>query len=101
MKTVKDVFVFLNMLAPVDLKMDFDNVGILVGSEKCKVEKCLIALDITDEVIDEAINLRANLIVSHHPRFSYSSLTEKDHAHCRQETDKAYQKQHFCNLYAY
>ena len=67
MKTVKDVFGFLNMLAPVDLKMDFDNVGILVGSEKCKVEKCLIALDITDEVIDEAINLRANLIVSHHP----------------------------------
>lgn len=67
MKTVKDVFGFLNMLAPVELKMDFDNVGILVGSEKCKVEKCLVALDITDEVIDEAINLKANLIVSHHP----------------------------------
>ncbi len=67
MKTVKDIFDYLNKLAPVELKMDFDNVGILVGSEKSTVTKCLVALDITDEVIDEAIELGASLIVSHHP----------------------------------
>lgn len=67
MTTVKDIFNYLNELAPVELKMDFDNVGILVGSKKSPVTKCLIALDITDDVIDEAIALGANLIVSHHP----------------------------------
>lgn len=67
MTTVKDIFDCLNKLAPVELKMDFDNVGILVGSEKSPVTKCLVALDITDEVIDEAIAIGANLIVSHHP----------------------------------
>lgn len=64
---VKDVFDCLNALAPVELKMDFDNVGILVGERSHKVEKCLIALDITDEVIAEAVRMGADLIVSHHP----------------------------------
>lgn len=64
---VKDVFEYLNGIAPVSLKMDFDNVGILVGDGNSEVGKILVALDITDEVIDEAISLGAELIVSHHP----------------------------------
>ncbi len=67
MTTVKDIFDYLNKLAPIELKMDFDNVGVLVGSKKSAVTKCLVALDITDDVIDEAIELGTNLIVSHHP----------------------------------
>lgn len=67
MKTVKDIFDYLNTLAPVGLKMSFDNVGILVGSADAPVKKCLFALDITDEVIDEAMSICADLIVSHHP----------------------------------
>ena len=47
--------------------MDFDNCGILVGDASGKVDKVLISLDITPEVIDEAYNLGANLIISHHP----------------------------------
>lgn len=64
---VKDVFEYLNGIAPVSLKMDFDNVGLLVGDENGNVKKILVALDITDEVIDEAIAFGAELIVSHHP----------------------------------
>lgn len=64
---VGDIFEYLNELAPVSLKMDFDNVGLLVGDAAENVSKCLISLDITDEVIDEAALIGADLIVSHHP----------------------------------
>ena len=67
MATVNDIFENLNVLAPVSMKMDFDNVGLLAGNGSDEVKKCLISLDITNEVIDEAINFGANLIVSHHP----------------------------------
>ena len=67
MRTVKDIFDYLNLLAPIELKMSFDNVGILAGSAEAPVRKCLLALDITDEVIDEAVLIGADLIVSHHP----------------------------------
>lgn len=67
MTLVNDVFEYLNGIAPVSLKMDFDNVGLLVGDGKAEVGKILVALDITDEVIDEAISFGAELIVSHHP----------------------------------
>ena len=67
MLIVKDIFEFLNELAPTTLKMDFDNVGLLVGDGDDEVNKIIVALDITDEVIDEAIEKGAELIVSHHP----------------------------------
>lgn len=67
MTKVCDVFEYLNGIAPVSLKMDFDNVGLLVGDGNNAVRKILVALDITDEVIDEATAFGAELIVSHHP----------------------------------
>lgn len=81
MVTVSNILEYLNTVAPVSTKMDFDNVGLLVGRENRKVTKILVALDITKEVIKEAINIRADLIVSHHPLFFslkkiiYSDLT--------------------------
>ena len=69
MKTVKEIFDYLDKKAPVAYKMDFDNPGFLVGDAKWPVEKIVLALDITDEVIDEAIGAGAGLIVSHHPLF--------------------------------
>ena len=80
MNTVNDVFQFLDGLAPVRLKMDFDNVGLLVGDAETPVTRCLVALDITDKVIEEAIAMRAELIVSHHPIIfgSIKSVTADD-----------------------
>lgn len=46
MVEVGQIFEYLNELAPVGLKMDFDNVGLLVGNADDKVDKCLVALDI-------------------------------------------------------
>lgn len=67
MATVNDIYAFLNDLAPVRYQMDFDNAGFLVGDGSTAVERVLLALDITNEVIAEAAALHAQLIVSHHP----------------------------------
>ena len=67
MTTVNDVLGRLDAWYPLSLQLDFDNAGFLVGDRKAEVKRCLIALDITDEVIDEAIEYGAELIVSHHP----------------------------------
>ena len=67
--TTGQIYEYLAQKAPVALKLDFDNVGLLVGRSDRDVRKVIISLDITDEVIDEAIAARADLIVSHHPLF--------------------------------
>lgn len=69
MTTVQEIFSFLAQKAPVEQKLDFDNVGLLVGRGNREVHRVLTALDIVDEVIDEAAAMGAELIVSHHPLF--------------------------------
>ena len=79
MAKVKDVYEFLCKIAPIEMKMDFDNVGLLVGRRDSTVSKIIVSLDITNEVIDEASDLSAELIVSHHPLFfSLKSVTDDD-----------------------
>ena len=67
MATIKDIYQYIDSFAPFETQMDFDNAGLLVGREGSKVEKVLIALDITTPVIQEAVNMGAQLIVAHHP----------------------------------
>lgn len=78
MTKVSDILNFLEEKAPFGLKLDFDNVGHLVGHGEQKVNKILVALDITDEVIEEAVEMGAELIVSHHPLifFAIKSVTD-------------------------
>jgi len=64
---VSDILSRLEGIAPVEMKLDFDNVGHLVGRLDAVVSRVLVALDITEAVIDEAIAVGAELIVSHHP----------------------------------
>ena len=78
MAVVKDILRMLEDFAPVRLKMDFDNVGLLVGYAEDQVDRILISLDITEEVIAEAIGENAQLIVSHHPFFTVNSVTDGD-----------------------
>lgn len=78
MPTVGEIRDLLEQKAPACLKLDFDNVGLLVGDAQTPVERVLLALDITDAVIDEAVGLDAQLIVSHHPVFfSLKSVTSE------------------------
>lgn len=65
--TIEDIFKTLCEIAPLDLQLEFDNSGFLVGRRDSEVQRVLLALDITGDVIEEAIACRAELIVSHHP----------------------------------
>ena len=67
MYTVKDIYNFLDEFCPFENCLDFDNVGVLLGSAEDKVTKVLLVLDIVDEVYEEAQRLNANLIITHHP----------------------------------
>ena len=69
MPTVGEIFDFLNTKAPVETKLDFDNVGLLVGSRDWPVTSVLLALEITGAVIAEAAERKAGLVLSHHPLF--------------------------------
>ncbi|MCG8579047.1 MAG: Nif3-like dinuclear metal center hexameric protein [Bacteroidales bacterium] len=64
---IQEIINELELFAPSALKEDFDNVGLLVGEASMEATGVLITLDITEEVIDEAIERECNLIVSHHP----------------------------------
>lgn len=52
---------------PVRFALEWDNVGLLVGRDDKEVKRIYIALDGTDEVIDEAVRRRADLLITHHP----------------------------------
>jgi dinuclear metal center YbgI/SA1388 family protein len=69
MHTIGEILQDLCRLAPLESKMDFDNVGLLAGDEAWPVQTVLLSLDITGEVIREAETMGAGLIVSHHPLF--------------------------------
>ena len=67
MTTVNDILEFMETIAPMALKMPWDNAGLLCGSRKTPVTKILVALDPFEHVCDEAAAWGAQLIVTHHP----------------------------------
>ena len=67
MATVADILQFVETLAPRELKMDWDNVGLLCGSKHTEVTRVLVALDPFAGVCKEAADFGAQLIVTHHP----------------------------------
>lgn len=75
MATVADVLQFIESIAPPYMKESWDNVGLLCGRRGREVKKILVALDPFRNVIDEAVALGADLIVTHHPLIFGDSLT--------------------------
>ena len=67
MATVADILAFIESIAPPYMAESWDNVGLLCGRKNKEVKKILVALDPFRNVIDEAIALGADLIVTHHP----------------------------------
>ena len=80
MRTVQELYQYLCELAPTELQMGFDNAGFLIGRANSEVTRVLLALDITDDVVQEAVELNAQLIVSHHPVIfgSISRITDRE-----------------------
>ncbi len=67
MSKIQDVVTYMQQVAPPALQESYDNAQLLTGQPDSKVQGLLITLDCTEEVVDEAIALGANLIVAHHP----------------------------------
>jgi len=67
MPTVHDIERALYKWAPKDTAFPWDNVGQLLGDPNCRIDRILVALDITDTVVEEAIAKGCQLIVAHHP----------------------------------
>lgn len=57
----------IESVAPLRWQEEWDNSGLQVGNRNAEIKKVLLATDITESVVSEAINLRCNLIISHHP----------------------------------
>ena len=67
MATVADILMYIESLAPAYMAENWDNVGLLCGRSGREVRKILVALDPFRNVIEEAIAIGADLIVTHHP----------------------------------
>lgn len=62
-----EIINFLETVAPPELQEDYDNSGLIVGDPGTECMAAMVCLDITDEVITEALQSGTNLIISHHP----------------------------------
>ena len=64
---VEELLETLEQWAPTAYAEDFDNVGLLIGDKKSKCSGVIITLDCTEDVVDEAISKKCNVIISFHP----------------------------------
>jgi dinuclear metal center YbgI/SA1388 family protein len=69
----KDIAHYLDSKFPFSLQEKYDNSGIIIHFEEEEITSILVAFDITEEVINEAIKKKANVIISHHP-FIFSGI---------------------------
>lgn len=65
--TCAEIMEKLESLSPKHFAENWDNVGLLVGSAQKQVKSCMLALDATDTVIDQAILMEADMLITHHP----------------------------------
>ena len=64
---VRQITQYLESIAPLAFQESYDNAGLIIGGPEDEVSGILISLDITEQIVDEAISKHLNLIVSHHP----------------------------------
>ena len=64
---IKEIIAALERFAPLPLQESYDNAGLQCGLTETEVSGALLCLDVTEEVLREAIDLGCNLVVSHHP----------------------------------
>ena len=78
---IKEIVSALERFAPLPLQDGFDNAGLQIGLTDAEATGALLCLDVTEAVLDEAIALGYNLVISHHPLIfkGYKSITGKDY----------------------
>jgi dinuclear metal center YbgI/SA1388 family protein len=78
---LNEIIKTLEAFAPLALQEDFDNSGLLIGNRNAEISCALLCIDITEEVIDEAISSKSNLVIAHHPLIfrGLKSITGKNY----------------------
>ena len=81
---VREVAAVIEAFAPLSLQESYDNSGLIVGRPEDEVNKALLAVDVTEEVLAEAVAEGCDMIITHHPivfhpmkRFNSASVTER------------------------
>lgn len=64
---IKEIISLIEDYAPLKLQASFDNSGLLCGDPERELTSILLCIDVTEEVVKEAIDKGHNLIISHHP----------------------------------
>ncbi|MCK5103904.1 MAG: Nif3-like dinuclear metal center hexameric protein [Cyclobacteriaceae bacterium] len=64
---IKDIIQYLESFAPPAYQEEYDNSGLITGNQQREMKGALITLDCIEEVVDEAIQKKCNLIIAHHP----------------------------------
>lgn len=64
---LKQITQYIESIAPLAFQESYDNAGLIIGNPNDEVSGALISLDITEEVLDEAIQKKLNLVICHHP----------------------------------
>lgn len=67
MSTVGDVVKYMEDFAPVTLKEEWDNVGLMIGNKNREVSKVIVMLDLDEDGYKEAKEVGADMIITHHP----------------------------------
>ena len=64
---IRDIIAPLEEFAPLDWQAEYDNAGLIVGDVDAATDIALVCVDITEAVLEEAIELGAGLVIAHHP----------------------------------
>ncbi len=81
---VSEIINYLSATVPLTLQEDYDNSGLQLGDESMDISSVLLSVDVTEDIVDEAIKDGSGLIITHHPlifnglrRISNRTLTER------------------------
>ncbi len=77
---IRDITNFLESWAPPSLQESYDNSGLLIGEKKDVINQALITLDITEEVVNEAIETKSDFVIAHHP-FIFKGVKQIGNSH--------------------
>lgn len=64
---IKEIISCLDQLAPPSLQESYDNAGLLTGDAGWECSGAVVCLDAIEDVVDEAISAKCNLVIAHHP----------------------------------
>ena len=64
---IREIIEAIENFAPLLYQEDYDNCGLLTGNKNLEATGALLTLDCTEEIIDEAIEKKCNLVIAHHP----------------------------------